>query len=131
MFARADYTRPEHHVFHEVARVLAGAEAIRVLGPSVTKLHFLKYLQKHDPALGSRIVDLETADHPSDRQIVAHVRGHFHSSPPRPRAWAREQRGPGRFALTANPGRNIVAGSLPPGTHAASSGGLVVAGQGI
>ena len=73
----------EHRFFHEVAGTLAEATAILIVGPAMTKLHFLRYLQKHDPALESRIVGLETADHPTDRQIVAHVRSYFHTSPPR------------------------------------------------
>jgi len=73
----------EPHFFREVAQSLAGASSILVLGPSTTKLHFLRYLQKHDPTTEQRIVGLESADHPTDRQIVAHVRGYFHSAPPR------------------------------------------------
>jgi len=71
----------ERDFFREVSQALAGATAILVLGPSLTKLHFLRYTQKHDPNLESRIVGLETADHPTDRQIVAHVRSYFHAPP--------------------------------------------------
>ena len=49
----------------------------------MTKLHFLRYLQKHDPASESRIVGLESASHPTDGQLVAHARSNFHESPPR------------------------------------------------
>jgi stalled ribosome rescue protein Dom34 len=38
----------EHRFFHEVAGKLAGADQILLVGPSVTKLHFLRYLHKHD-----------------------------------------------------------------------------------
>ncbi len=73
----------EHRFFHQVVGVLAGADQILLLGPSVTKLHFLRYVQKHDPTLEPRIVGIETADHPTDRQLVAHVRQYFHDSLPR------------------------------------------------
>jgi hypothetical protein len=53
------------------------------MGPSVTKLHFLKYAQKHAAAVASNIVGLETSDHPTDRQLVAHVRQYFHTEMPR------------------------------------------------
>ena len=69
----------EPRFFHEVVAALAGAEEILLVGPSVTKLHFLRYVQKHDPAIEQRIVGLESADHPTDRQLVAHVRDYFHS----------------------------------------------------
>jgi hypothetical protein len=49
----------------------------------VTKLHFLRYVQKHVPALDPVIVGVETADHPTDRQFVAHVRQYFHKALPR------------------------------------------------
>jgi len=64
--------------FNEVVTAIAGAQEILLLGPSMTKLHFLRYVQKHDPALERRIVGLESADHPTDRQLVAHVRNYFH-----------------------------------------------------
>ena len=70
----------ELRFFREVVRSLERAEAILVLGPSMTKLHFLRYLQKHEPVIEQRIVGLETADHPTDRQIVAHTRSYFQMS---------------------------------------------------
>jgi stalled ribosome rescue protein Dom34 len=71
----------EPHFFRAVAHSLAGAGSVLLLGPSVTKLHFLRYLQKHDPVLEQRIVGVETSDHPTDRQIVAHVRSYFLTPP--------------------------------------------------
>src|SRR5689334_2654438 len=46
----------EHRFFREVSAAIAQASAILVVGPAMTKLHFIRYLQEHDPALGSRIV---------------------------------------------------------------------------
>jgi stalled ribosome rescue protein Dom34 len=69
----------EHRFFHEVATSLASADQILLVGPSVTKLRFLRYVQKDAPALESHIVGIETADHPTDRRLVAHVRHYFHS----------------------------------------------------
>ena len=73
----------EHRFFHEVAATLAGADSVLLVGPSVTKLHFLRYVQKHVPTLDPVIVGIETADHPTDRQFVAHVRQYFHKTLPR------------------------------------------------
>jgi hypothetical protein len=73
----------EPRFFQQVVGALAGADQILLLGPSVTKLHLLRYVQKHDPTLEPRIVGIETADHPTDRQLVAHVRQYFHDAPPR------------------------------------------------
>lgn len=40
----------EHQFFHEVARALEG-EQVLLVGPSKAKLHFVRYLQRHEPAL--------------------------------------------------------------------------------
>jgi len=75
-------TRPEgeHDFFRELAGTLEHADRILVLGPSTTKLFFLRYLQQSAPELEARIIGLETADHPSDGQMAAHVRRYFWSS---------------------------------------------------
>ena len=78
-----NHPHDEQVFFAEVIKALEGAEEVLLMGPSVTKLHFLKHAQAHAPTVASHIVGLETADHPTDRQIVAHVRHYFHSDKPR------------------------------------------------
>jgi hypothetical protein len=78
-----NHPQDEPVFFSAVIAALQGAERILVMGPSVTKLHFLKYAQEHAAAVASRIVGLETADHPTDPQLVAHVRQYFHTEKPR------------------------------------------------
>jgi stalled ribosome rescue protein Dom34 len=73
----------EHRFFRDIAHLLAGAQQILVLGPSVTKAHFVKYASEHDKDFASKVVGVESAEHPTDRQIVAHVRHHFHVDPSR------------------------------------------------
>lgn len=73
----------ERQFFDDVLAALEGSEGLLVLGPSVTKLHFLRYAQEQAPALAARIVGIETADHPTDRQVAAHVRHYFHRDSPR------------------------------------------------
>jgi hypothetical protein len=53
---------------------------ILIVGPSKTKLHFFRFMKQHDHALEQRIVGLETMDHPSDAQLVAHLRNYFGES---------------------------------------------------
>jgi stalled ribosome rescue protein Dom34 len=65
------------HFFSEVAKALESSEKILVLGPSTAKLQFLRYLHTHTPALEPRVVGIESADHPSDRQLIAHIKHHF------------------------------------------------------
>jgi len=73
----------EAHFFDQVLALLTGAEAILLLGPSVTKLHLLRYAQNHTPQIAGHVVGVESAGHPTDRQVVAHVRHYFHDDPPR------------------------------------------------
>jgi stalled ribosome rescue protein Dom34 len=78
-----NHPQDDSRFFDDVVRALAGAEEILVVGPSVTKLRFLRYAQEHVPGVASHVVGLETADHPTDRQLVAHIRDYFHIERPR------------------------------------------------
>lgn len=78
-----NHPQDELRFFAAVVHALEGAEEILVMGPSVTKLHLLRYAQQHAPAFASHVVGLETADHPTDRQLVAHIRHYFHTERPR------------------------------------------------
>ena len=66
--------------FHEVARSLEGADTVLVVGPSSAKFEFLKYVQAHDQKLRAKVAGVETVDHPTDREIVAHARRYFKAS---------------------------------------------------
>jgi len=73
----------EPRFFGEVARALKDHGQVLLVGPSMTKLHFLRYVQRHDQPLDAKIVGIESADHPTDAQLVAHLRRYFHESAPR------------------------------------------------
>jgi len=69
-----------HRFFREVAQALEGSEAILIVGPSSAKLEFFRYLHEHVSDLASKVVGVETADHPTDGQIVARARIYFKAS---------------------------------------------------
>ena len=75
----AEHHHPDdmHRFFADVAKALENAERILIMGPSTAKLQFLRYLREHAPALEPRVVGIETVDHPTDRQIIAHIKHHF------------------------------------------------------
>jgi len=73
----------EARFFRDVGRALEGRGQILLVGPSQTKLHFLRYAQQHNHPLAGRIVGIETADHPTGPELVARLRHYFHESPPR------------------------------------------------
>lgn len=72
-----------HRFFHAVAQALADDDQVLVVGPAQAKLHFFKYVQQHEHAIEPKIVGLETVDHPTDAQLVAHLRQYFHEAKPR------------------------------------------------
>jgi stalled ribosome rescue protein Dom34 len=75
-----DGRAPEDQAYyHQVAEALQGAGEILIVGPAQAKLQLLKHLHAHDPQLASRVVGVETVDHPSDGQLVAYARKYFHA----------------------------------------------------
>jgi stalled ribosome rescue protein Dom34 len=63
--------------FDEVVKLLGDAQEILLVGPGSAKLELVKHLHKHHPALVGRVMGVESADHPTDPQIVAHARSYF------------------------------------------------------
>lgn len=77
-----DNNKDHHHgldvFFSEIAASIRGAKEIIVLGPSEAKLHFKSYLEKHfGNTLAKKLIAVETVDHPTDNQILAHGRKFF------------------------------------------------------
>jgi len=68
------------HFYGDVVRALEGAEEILIVGPAKAKLELIKYVHKHHPAIEPKIIGVETVDHPSDGQLVAHARRYFHAA---------------------------------------------------
>jgi hypothetical protein len=73
----------EARFFDEVLAAVGGSDAILLLGPSVTKLRFLRHARNKAPGVEAAVVGVETADHPTDRELMAHVRHYFHEDAPR------------------------------------------------
>jgi stalled ribosome rescue protein Dom34 len=63
--------------YHRVAQALAGASEVLIVGPAQAKLQLIKHIHSHDPALVSKVVGVETVDHPTDGQLIAYARKYF------------------------------------------------------
>jgi hypothetical protein len=63
--------------FADVSHALAGALEVLVVGPSAAKLELVHYAYAHESSLASRIVGLETVDHPTDGQLAKYARTYF------------------------------------------------------
>jgi hypothetical protein len=92
--------RSEHSTqrrfFQEIATLLKGTNELLILGASAVKLDFVTFLQKHDPLLESTIVAVEALNHPSDSQLLAHVRHYFRNADTMKAASASDGPGPHR-----------------------------------
>ena len=76
---------PEHpddarHFFDDVARALDGVDSVLIVGSASAKHEFVKFVHEHHRPLASKIVGVETADHPTGGEIVAHARSYFKAS---------------------------------------------------
>ena len=69
--------------FRQVARALDTADEILIVGPSSTKLEFVKYMHKNDHAFDPRILGVETIDHPDDSRISGYAKLYFTEGGPR------------------------------------------------
>ncbi len=73
----AGHAPEDQHFYHAVVEALRDAHEILVVGPSNAKLNLIKHIHKHDPLMADKVVGVETVDHPSDAQLIAHARKYF------------------------------------------------------
>jgi stalled ribosome rescue protein Dom34 len=67
----------DHEFLHHVAEAIAGAGAVLITGPGNAKTTLVNHIRDHDPAIGKIIAGVETVDHPTDGELVAHARKYF------------------------------------------------------
>jgi stalled ribosome rescue protein Dom34 len=60
-----------------VAKAIADAGAVLITGPANAKNDLVKHISAHEPQLMKIITGIETVDHPSDGELVAHARKYF------------------------------------------------------
>jgi stalled ribosome rescue protein Dom34 len=60
-----------------VAKAIEHAGAILVVGPASAKTELQTYLTHSHPTLAARISAVQTMDHPTDGQLLAHARQFF------------------------------------------------------
>lgn len=68
------HTPADHDYLHAVAEAVSDAGAILITGPANAKTELVEHIRIHDPRLTKFIVGVETVDHPSDAQLVAHAK---------------------------------------------------------
>lgn len=63
--------------YKHVSYAVSDAGEVLVVGPGRAKLELIKHVHAHEPRLTLKIVGVETVDHPTDNQLVAHARAYF------------------------------------------------------
>jgi len=66
--------------FQAVMDAIGAAGAVLIGGPANAKHELFKHIQRHAPQLLQRIAAVETLDHPTDRELVAHARQYFRAA---------------------------------------------------
>ena len=67
----------DHNFFQAIIGAVADAGAVLITGPANAKHELVKHIDQHNPKLMKIIAGVETVDHPSDAQLVAHARHYF------------------------------------------------------
>lgn len=75
-------THDDPTFFPRIDEALSHCEAVFIVGPGNEKTLLLKHLQERGGSHKGRDLHAEPADHPSDREIIALGRKHFHLGEP-------------------------------------------------
>ena len=67
----------DHRFFDEIADALSGIHEVLIAGPGNAKTAFQTYIADHDVDLARRVVGIETLDHPTEPELLAHARRYF------------------------------------------------------
>lgn len=76
----AGKARADKSYLQKVAETVADATEILIVGPGSAKLEFVRYLHSHAPDMERKVMGVESADHPTDAQILAHARQYFRAA---------------------------------------------------
>jgi hypothetical protein len=71
----ADRRETEDQAFlEEVTKAVADAGAILITGPANEKHELMKHIERVHPAIALHVDGVESLDHPTDGELVAHAR---------------------------------------------------------
>ena len=67
----------DHDFFDDIAKTLTGVAEILVVGPAQSKDEFVAFIRVKHAEVASHVVGVESADHPTDPELLAYARKHF------------------------------------------------------
>jgi len=71
------HASPRGALLANVADALTGIDEIIASGPGVAKIALERHVAAHRPDVATHILAVETSDHPTDGQLLAHARTAF------------------------------------------------------
>jgi len=63
--------------FHAIISSLEGAQEVLLTGPASAKVEFKSHLDSNHKDVAARVVAVESADHPTDGELLKHARKFF------------------------------------------------------
>ena len=73
----AGHVHLDHHYFDEIGKAFEGVQEWLLTGPGAAKDEMRSYLSTTRPELEKKLLAVETADHPTDGQLLTHARRFF------------------------------------------------------
>jgi len=70
----------DQNFFSAVVEAIGSAGEVLITGPASAKHELVKHIERHPSQLRARVVGVETVDHPTDRELLAHARRFFLAS---------------------------------------------------
>lgn len=71
------HAKDDHHYFDEIVTAIGNAAEVLIVGPGTAKTAFHKDLQHRHGQMSTRVVGVESLDHPSDNQLLAYAKKYF------------------------------------------------------
>ncbi len=75
------HARVDKDFLERVATAVARADAILITGPASAKTELKRHLEDLHPRIAANVTGVQTLDHPSDGQLLAHARRFFEPEP--------------------------------------------------
>ena len=74
------HTSEDQTFLENVAKSLADAGAVLIVGPANAKIELVKHIKRVHPRMAIKIEGVETVDHPTDGELVAYARNYLKSA---------------------------------------------------
>lgn len=74
------HSAEDQNFFSAVVEAIGGARAVLITGPASAKHELVKHIERHPSQLRARVAGVETMDHPTDGELLAHARQFFRAA---------------------------------------------------